>query len=601
MNDAARTLAGRWDLTSIFPALDSPAYEDFVRHFEADVAAFCEAPALPPNLAGRGEDLWVEQILRLEELELRQAQLLNYLACLRAENPSDAAVAAANLHVRSVLGRLRSARAQLLRALDSVDEADFAALIAVPRLTSVRHQLNLLRREAKLALSPREEKLVADLDADGCQRWARLAADTLAQTTFEMPAPSGGVENVAMSRRFELAWDPRPEVRRAAFEAVNRAFLPKADLMATCFNAMAGAGITLARWRGIDPIEEALLDNWIKPTTVETMQTALRAHAPVLHDYLRRKAELLGLESIGVFDRSAPLDVPELTAASIGEAAERIIAAFQAYCPALATHARSVVDAARIESEMRGGKQPGGFCASLPMTRETRIFVSFGGSFNGIAVIAHELGHSYHADINFPLRFWQQNAPSSLSETASILCEHILRRHVFLRNEAPRRARLGAIAAQLDSAVNYLLRIPRDFDFEVEFYRERAHGEVPSERLCELMRNAHRAWFGTALAGDGGDGLAWAYNHIMMEPRYRVYNFPYSFGYLLSSRIADAFEDEGEDFSARYDDFLHASATLPVEDAVSASLGFDVTTRAFWEDCLASVGKQITLFARLAD
>ena len=586
----------RWDLSAIFPSLGSREYERAVEQFETGVEEFAKSVA---SLTG-DMDGWARCLLDLERLELQQDHLASYVACVRADAPGNPAVTLASDRQLRLGGNLKVARAGLLQELALLSDAEFANLANSPAIVGAGYRIALLCQDAKFALSEHDEKLVAELDADGRQRWARLAAETLAQTTLELKTSAGRIEKFPMAQRFELASDSRAEIRRATFDALNAAFAPRASLMANCFNAMAGTGIVLAHRRGLDPIDEAMLDNWIKPATVKTMQSALRANAHLLHDYLRGKATLLGLPAIGIYDRYATLDSGELRYATIRDAENCIVSAFEQFCPALAEFSRMAIGKHWIESELRPGKQLGGFCASLPEKSETRIFMSFAGSFNAVAMLAHELGHAYHAHVNFPLRYWNQNAPSSLSETASILCEHFVRRSTFLSTSAPNRVRLAALSAQLDSAVNYLLRLPRDFEFEVEFYRERANGEVSVERLCQLMRNAHSAWFGTALSGDDGDGLSWAYNHIMMDPRYRIYNFPYSFGYLLSSRIADAFAEHGKAFTPAYDEFLHATARLPLEEAVLSTLGFDVTQASFWEESLGSVRDQLTLFSELA-
>ena len=123
-----------------------------------------------------------------------------------------------------------------------------------------------------------------------------------------------------------------------------------------------------------------------------------------------------------------------------------------------------------------------------------------------------------------------------------------------------------------------MLRIPRDFEFELDFLRARESGDVSVAWLRDRMAAAHAAWFGEALVSDGGDSLSWAYNHIMMEPNLRLYNFPYSFGYLLSRRIADAFYEQGPEFTSTYIGFLRASGSMTAEDAVAATLGFDVAS-----------------------
>ena len=43
----------------------------------------------------------------------------------------------------------------------------------------------------------------------------------------------------------------------------------------------------------------------------------------------------------------------------------------------------------------RPGKQPGGYMESVPDLHESRIFLTYTGSVNDAATIAHELGHAF--------------------------------------------------------------------------------------------------------------------------------------------------------------------------------------------------------------
>jgi oligoendopeptidase F len=209
-----------------------------------------------------------------------------------------------------------------------------------------------------------------------------------------------------------------------------------------------------------------------------------------------------------------------------------------------------------------------------------------------VATLAHELGHSFHAYCNFDQRFWRQSAPSTLCETASILCEHFLRDTLANDESRPPMARLSALCSQVDAAVNYLIRIPRDFDFELEFLRSRAAGDVTAEQLCERMQFHHRRWFGDGLTDDG-DRYGWTYSHFLTDSTLRLYNFPYSFGYMLSRYIADRFFEEGPTFLPTYVSFLRAAGTTTTEAAVLETLGVDVRSAAFWRSGLERIAKQV--------
>ena len=435
---------GRWDLSSLYPPIGSAAYDERLKSIRLCVGAFAARAAELPRLGPARLSAWVEALLELEGLEAVQTDFLGYLDCLCAENPAAEAPRARLAEARGVFKALTTAAASMLAALGLANEREFAALCASPALAGAEEQLRTLRRQGVHALNPAEERFVADAAMDGLRRWANLAAETIATTAFEVALPSGELSLHSMSERYELMWDARPEVRLAAYEGVEAAFAPKAALLGECFNAMAGFEQSRARRRGRDLVSQILEDDHrIGRATIDTMQSALRKNAPVLHAYLELKARLLGLPRLGMQDRSAPMPAP--ASLRSGQAMDLILGCFEPHCPPLAEHARQVLAQRWIDSELRPDKRTGGFCALFPVARETRVFVSLGESLNSIAGLAHELGHAFHDECNFDQRWWAQQAPAALCETAAILCEHFLRDGIARDPDATRSARAGSL------------------------------------------------------------------------------------------------------------------------------------------------------------
>src|SRR5207253_3088534 len=113
------------------------------------------------------------------------------------------------------------------------------------------------------------------------------------------------------------------------------------------------------------------------------------------------------------------------------------------------------------------------------------------------------------------------------------------------------------------------------FYFEKSFYEERKEGEVSARRLSELMVAAERKAFGDSLATGAEDPLFWASKLHFFIPDTSFYNFPYTFGYLLSRGLRALHKQEGPSFLPRYERFLELSGSGPAHEVAKASIGRD--------------------------
>ena len=77
------------------------------------------------------------------------------------------------------------------------------------------------------------------------------------------------------------------------------------------------------------------------------------------------------------------------------------------------------------------------------------------------------------------------------------------------------------------------------------------------------------------------------------------YNFPYTFGYLLSLGIY-RLSEELDNFPDRVREFLIATGSREAEVAVSEAFGEDLTDPTFWQRSLEVVEDRVNQFLELA-
>jgi oligoendopeptidase F len=257
--------------------------------------------------------------------------------------------------------------------------------------------------------------------------------------------------------------------------------------------------------------------------------------------------------------------------------------------PAFHAYTREAVSRRWIESEKRGNKRPGGFCTGSVLIREERVYMTFNGTMNDVSTFAHEMGHAWHSHLLGGLRPCAQEYPMTLAETASTFAEQLLA-HGLLADPALTPARRLALLDQATNHVpSFLLNIPVRFEFERKFYEERRSGPVPVSRLCELMVESQREAYGDVLATGLEDPWYWASKLHFFFTDASFYNYPYTFGYLLSQALFGEFLRTGPDFLPRYEKFLSLTGTAACEEVVRRSLGRDIRDPGFWRQALAGI------------
>ena len=137
----------------------------------------------------------------------------------------------------------------------------------------------------------------------------------------------------------------------------------------------------------------------------------------------------------------------------------------------------------------------------------------------------------------------------------------------------------------------YLLDIPVRYEFEKAFYEERKSGELSVSRLKELMVETQRRVLGDVLEPGGEDPYFWASKLHFYITGITFYNFPYTFGFLLSRGLYAMFKKEGATSCAEYEEFLRLTGSDTAENVVRAKPSDEIlrTVRSFWSEAIRSL------------
>lgn len=591
------TAQPNWDMTAYFPSFQGQEYTRFREILAADVARLQSESETMGPVDETNRDRWAALLARLEDVFARHRHLGSYLGCLGAADARDESVKRDTASIAISRSEIEKIFVKLRAALRETDDDEFAALIDGNPLRAVAHFLGRTRERARHSMGARLETLAAELDVTGLSAWGRLYDQVSGTLEFDFEPPGRPSERLPVSRARSLQGDADPEVRRAALRGANTAWAGVADTAAACLNAISGTRLTLYERRGIDHfLAPALFDSAISRKTLEAMFGVARERAEIPRRFLREKARRSGRDRLGFQDLEAPAPGEPPTRVSFAEARQRIVAAFARFYPDLAKFAERAFDGRWIDWEPRPGKRPGGFCSSSSVIGQSRVFMTYDGALGDVSTLAHELGHAWHSWVMRDMRPWARVYPMTLAETASTFAEQLVIDAVLSDEESSPADKAAVLDGRLQDASAFLLNIPMRFEFENNLYTERAAGELGPTRLCELMIEAQKSWYGDALCEDELDPWFWASKLHFYITGLSFYNFPYTFGYLFSLGIFARAKREGPDFLPTYEALLRSTGSAPAEEVARRHLGVDLEAPDFWNESVDMIEADLAAY-----
>ncbi|WP_040287447.1 M3 family oligoendopeptidase [Sporosarcina koreensis] len=518
-----------------------------------------------------------------------------YISCLSAQDVNDenAAVWVAK---RGELGaKMAAVGTKLDEKLKAVNDSKWDELMQSDELRDIAFPLTEARRRAMELLPLDQEVLIGDLSVDGYHAWNQMYETIVGSMTVPIEE-DGETKQYSIGQASNKMSTPDDGERKALFQKIQDEWQKNAALFGQTLNHLGGFRLQVYKHRGWDDIlHEPLEKNRMKRETLDAMWGAIERSKPVFTEFLDRKAQLLGLDKLSIYDIGAPIG-SSATTYTYTEGADRIIEQFRNFSPKMADFAEKAFENRWIEAEDRAGKRPGGFCTSFPNKEQTRIFMTYSGTASNLATLAHELGHGFHQHVMNDLHVKNQGYAMNVAETASTFAEMILA-DAAVKQAATKEEKVALLEDKVRRGVTFFMNIHSRFLFELKFYEARKDGMVPVDKLNQLMVDAQKEAYNDALAEY--DPMFWAsklHFHITGTP---FYNFPYTFGYLFSLGIYAHALEQGSGFEDDYIALLQDTGRMTVEDLAEKHLGVDLTKPDFWENAIRLCADDVQEFLEL--
>ena len=525
------------------------------------------------------------------DLSFRIREFVSFSWCFSAQDTEDSLVPLVQQQAQSLNAKFEAVSLEFDEALSLLTEQEWNQL-QKNLDPSLIYPLHIRREKQKKCLSLKEEHTIAHLSTSGYHGWSQLYDTLISNLKF----PFHG-EMISYGQLENHYYSANSETRKEAFDSMQSVFSKNERLFEQNLNHLSGVRLDIYRLRGWESfLEEPLMRNRMTQQTLGAMFTEIQETSSSLVSFLSAKARLLQKQKLAWYDVEAPLHFDNSTI-DFQSAAQLVIEQFSEILPSFSEFSKHVLTNPWVDAENRKHKKPGGFCVDFPTHFQSRIFMTYSGSMNNVCVLAHELGHAFHNSVTHELPELAQHYPMNLAETASIMAEQLILQ-MLLKNSQDEKQELQLLNEHLTRCCMFLMNVPSRFYFEESFYEKRKDGFVPVEEIKQLMTQAQQRAFHDSLSEY--HPYFWATKLHFYFTSAPFYNFPYTFGFLLSTGLAQLAQSQ-ENFEQHFIEFLKHTGSMSVEDLAQKFLGYDLSKPDFWQMALKSLPKQIERFSFLAD
>ncbi len=596
--------APRWDLTNVYPSLESTEFKNAMQEYNRlldTFARFYKSKLSKASAKTKSKELGtllgnaVDQFNAMYELS---GTINAYIYSFVTTDSRDKTAMRLLSEFEQAGVRQSNLSTQFSAWVGKLGKKLDEAVITNPSAKAHAFSLKETRDQAKYLMSEAEEMLAAEMSLSGGNAFGKLQGTVTSQLSVDFEL-DGKIQKLPMPALINLRSHPDEATRHRAYDTENQAWEGAKETLAACLNGVKGEANILWKKRGRkDALHGAIDAARMDRKTLDAMIGAMKDSFPMFRKYFKAKAKKLGKEKLAWWDTFAPVGKADKVY-SFDEARDFILEYFGNFSPELREMTETAFKRNWIDAEQRDGKRGGAFCMSIPAVKESRILANYDGTFNQIGTLAHELGHAFHNYCAYRAgkTELQQNTPMTLAETASIMCQTLITEAVLSTTKDPQEE-LAVLEAHIQDAAQVIVDIYSRFLFEKEVLERREQAELSADDFCDIMERAQKETYGDGLDERYLQKFMWTWKPHYYSPSFSFYNFPYAFGLLFATGLYAVYQQRGADFVPDYVNLLASTGEAPAAK-LAKRFGIDITQKKFWQDSLAIISKQIDRFCEL--
>ncbi len=570
-----------WDLSDLYTAPDAPQIKQDLEWLETTCAAF--AADYEGKLADLDAEGLLECVQRYEKIDLIAGRIMSFAGLRYYQQTTNPDRAKFMSDMQDKVTTFTTPLVFFSLEFNRIDDATYAARLSEnAALARYKPVFDRMRAMKPYQLSDELERFLHDQSVVGSAAWNRLFDETIAGLTFEVDGDSLGIEAT-----LNLLTDSDRDKREAGARALTETFGERLPLFARVHNTLTKEKEVEDRWRGLPTPQTARhLSNQVEPEVVEALRNAVVAAYPRLsHRYYALKAKWLGLDTLEVWDRNAPLPMEDKRLVGWDEARKTVMDAYADFDPRMADLAKPFFTDGWIDAGVKEGKAPGAFAHPTVSDVHPYVMLNYLGKPRDVMTLAHELGHGVHQRLAADQGELLSSTPLTLAETASVFGEMLTFRKMLAgaKDTAQRKVML---AGKVEDMINTVVRQIAFYDFECKLHAARRAGELTPDDINALWMSVQAESLGPVFNFMDGYETFWAYiPHFVHSP---FYVYAYAFGDGLVNALYAVYEEGAPGFEEKYFDMLKAGGSKHHKELL-APFGLDASDPAFWDKGLSMI------------
>ncbi|MBY4893187.1 M3 family oligoendopeptidase [Rhodobacteraceae bacterium N5(2021)] len=570
-----------WNLDDLYEGQDAAALkrdldwlEDACRSFATDYEG---------KLADLEADGLLECTLRYEKIDMIAGRIMSFAGLRYYQKTTDGERAKFMSDMQDKITTYTTPLVFFSLEFNRIEDAPYEAMMAENTdLARYKPVFDRMRAMKPYQLSDELEKFLHDASVVGASAWNKLFDEQIAGLSFEVDGETLGIEAT-----LNLMTDSNRDKREAGARALAEKFEETAPLFARVHNTLAKEKEIGDRWRGLpSPQASRHLANHVEPEVVEALRDAVvKAYPRLSHRYYKLKAKWMGLETMEVWDRNAPLPMTEDRIVGWDEARRVVSEAYAGFDPRMAELAEPFFTDGWIDAGVKEGKAPGAFAHPTVTDVHPYVMLNYLGKPRDVMTLAHELGHGVHQRLAAGQGEMLSSTPLTLAETASVFGEMLTFRKMLAeaKDDATRKVML---AGKVENMINTVVRQIAFYDFECKLHEARRNGELTVDDINALWMSVQGESLGPVFTFMEGYETFWAYiPHFVHSP---FYVYAYAFGDGLVNALYAVYAEGNEGFEEKYFDMLKAGGSKHHKELL-APFGLDASDPAFWDKGLSMI------------
>jgi oligoendopeptidase F len=564
-----------WDLSDIYPSMDSPEFEKDMK--SAAVKAERFEKRYKDNLEGLSGEEFGKAISEFEEISTLMNKTGVYAFLMKATKQTDTEIKAFESKTDDRHNDISRKTLFFNLEINKLSDENLADKLKAPEAKKYAPWLDGVRAEKDYQLSDEVEKVLHEKSQTGSSTWVKYYAELKARMRFEIDGEE--LTEPELASRYSSHDDKEREKAGKEYGRVTEDYNWQ---LATVVNNVAKDKQISDDLRGFkSPVSSRNLANQVEDEVVDSLVNTVKDnYESTSHRYYAMKAEMLGKENLEYWDRNAPLKGVESREYSWEEAKDIVYNAYKEFDPEIAKIGKKFFDNNWIDVAPKAGKRAGAFACPTVKDCHPYLMLNFTGKARDVMTLAHELGHGVHQYLAKEQGQLMENTPLTLAETASVFGEMMTFKYM-LKHETDPKKRLGLLAGKAEDMLNTSVRQIAFHDYEVGVHTARKEGELKVDDLNNIWTKSMKDSLGPKVnIAPEAQNIWGQIPHCIRTP---FYVYAYAFGDNLVNSLYKTYEDgKVEDFQGKYKEMLSKGGTQKHKELLKP-MGLDASKPDFWQ------------------